>query len=604
MEPEPIFEPLPGDLTALSVEELQALLKARQDKVVRMSDRDPELIGDMLMPEILDTMQSGVDDIEKIRAELGERDAADTEFEARLQELRGKAAPAEPTAEEKATPEVLAESTEEGDDEGDGDDTGDESEATVTEPTVVAQETPVEVTPPAETAPEVAAEAPAIAEPEPVTAASHRGTQFTVRNVNRRPLPRPQRDREAVLASKPGAGVLLASGIPGFGDGQQVDAADLAKAMIAKRYQQVSAPKGFKDEVIVASINWGDLYPDERWIKGDAFDYAKIEAVTSDQALTASGGLCAPVTPYYEIQDISTAVRPVRDSLASFAAVRGGLNFSTPQTIADVTDGVGIKTAEEDAQGGTFAIKTCQVVECPDFSTSELAMVWHCLEFGNLNSRAWPELIEHWNSLVMAAHARVAEQALLDAMRACSTEVTFGPYYGTAATAVNAILRAAAGMRSRHRMRPDARFRVWAPSWLQDAIAADWFNQQFDRRGVVPGDASSLLRSYGVEPTWYLDTATGQGQVFGAQTAGVLLPFPTEADVMIAPEGSFLFLDGGSLELGIVRDSSLNATNDFQIFGETFEALACIGVESLYMNLTVCPDGTVAAPTTAEACGS
>ena len=35
--------------------------------------------------------------------------------------------------------------------------------------------------------------------------------------------------------------------------------------------------------------------------------------------------------------------------------------------------------------------------------------------------------------------------------------------------------------------------------------------------------------------------------------------------------GTMVFLDGGTLELGIVRDSALNSTNDYQIFAESFE---------------------------------
>ena len=53
------------------------------------------------------------------------------------------------------------------------------------------------------------------------------------------------------------------------------------------------------------------------------------------------------------------------------------------------------------------------------------------------------------------------------------------------------------------------------------------------------------------------------------------------------------------LELGIVRDSVLNATNSYQIFGESWENAAGIGVESLWITSTVCPDGSVTTPATA-----
>jgi hypothetical protein len=55
------------------------------------------------------------------------------------------------------------------------------------------------------------------------------------------------------------------------------------------------------------------------------------------------------------------------------------------------------------------------------------------------------------------------------------------------------------------------------------------------------------------------------------------------------PPGSWLFLDGGELDLGIVRDSTLSATNDFESFAETWEAAAFVGSESLAVTSTVCP---------------
>jgi hypothetical protein len=63
------------------------------------------------------------------------------------------------------------------------------------------------------------------------------------------------------------------------------------------------------------------------------------------------------------------------------------------------------------------------------------------------------------------------------------------------------------------------------------------------------------------------------------------------------PEGAFLYVDGGTLELGLVRDSVLNKTNDFQIFGETFENVAYVGVESIAVTSVVCDTGVVTGPT-------
>jgi len=89
---------------------------------------------------------------------------------------------------------------------------------------------------------------------------------------------------------------------------------------------------------------------------------------------------------------------------------------------------------------------------------------------------------------------------------------------------------------------------------------------------------------------------SGTSQIFAAQTAAAPLPFPTDVQWAIYPEGSWLHLDAGTLNLGLVRDSTLNSTNDFQIFAETWEQVAFIGVESLWVISTICPNGTVSAP--------
>ena len=66
-------------------------------------------------------------------------------------------------------------------------------------------------------------------------------------------------------------------------------------------------------------------------------------------------------------------------------------------------------------------------------------------------------------------------------------------------------------------------------------------------------------------------------------------------------EGTFQFLDGGRLDLGVVRDSILDATNDYETFTEVFEGLAFRGVEAYQVQSTVKPSG--ASATTAALSG-
>lgn len=86
-------------------------------------------------------------------------------------------------------------------------------------------------------------------------------------------------------------------------------------------------------------------------------------------------------------------------------------------------------------------------------------------------------------------------------------------------------------------------------------------------------------------------TATASG-VTGTVNRPVLQQFPGQVFSYMYAEGTWLHLDGGTLDLGLVRDSALNKTNQFQIFSESFENVAKVGPESLEIVMNLVPDGT------------
>src|SRR5690606_1205463 len=98
-----------------------------------------------------------------------------------------------------------------------------------------------------------------------------------------------------------------------------------------------------------------------------------------------------------------------------------------------------------------------------------------------------------------------------------------------------------------------------------------------------------------INVSWHLDGETGQ--IFGDQANGALLGFPNELIWYLFSEGTFVFLDGGQLDLGLVRDSTLNSTNDYKIFLETFEGVAKVGVESLRVTSNLAIKGSSSATT-------
>lgn len=553
-----LFPERPENLEALSVEELTEALAEFHAAASAVTNRTADT-GDLTMPQIVEQFEAARDTIVALKERLSALSAADESFESRLAELGAEVG--------------VAATAEEPEDE--------DAEEQAEEP---SEELAAEV----EDAPEAAEVVPA-EEVEALAAAA-----------SLPPLP-PTPRRHAVPRQEPVQPAFTASaGIPKLQEGSRLDKMALAQAVQAIRERNTVVPEGVREDVVVASVDYKSFFPEDRVLRNDSADQAKIDAV-HEEVLTAAGGICALPTPIYDLYSLGTTRRPVRDALAQFNAARGAVSVAPGLSIADIDDAVGVVTAANDALGGTFAAKGCQVVTCPTFAETAVQAIYKCLQFGNFNARTWPELVAAFNDAALVAHARRAENELLDGIDDNSTDATQTAVYGAASSLIYAIVTAAAGMRSRHRMDPDAQFRVLLPEWAKDLLLIDIANGQYGRFEQTRAGIAALLGRYGINPTFYLDSpSAGTSQVIGAQSAGALTKLPNSMQWFIYPEGSFLFLDGGTLDLGIVRDSTLNSTNDYQIFAETFEAVAFVGVESLKVTSTVCPDGRVAAPETTE----
>jgi hypothetical protein len=399
------------------------------------------------------------------------------------------------------------------------------------------------------------------------------------------------------------ATIVASADIPGMIAGQELNGLrSVADAFIARRSTLRGVSRdGNGDRVIVASARAS--FPEDRHLDATNLseNTARLEAVSSPAALTASGGLCAPLEPYYGIQVIADAARPVRDSLPKFVADRGGVRFLPPPVLTDLDGAVAITTAAEDVGPygvgeGDTPYKPCLSVTCPSEDTVEIAAIHRCLTFGNFAARTYPEQVEAWLSLAVAQHARVAESFLLDAISAASTAVTAAQVYGATASLLSQVDTAVAGYRSRHRMRPGTSLRIVLPDWAKELLRVDlarsFQGNDLDSLYVSDAQILSWFTARNVSVTFYLDSPTGASQVFGAQNAGALNNFPGQVVWYLFVEGSFVHIDGGTLDLGLVRDSTLNSTNDYQVFAETFENVAFFGVESLEITSTICPDGS------------
>ena len=422
----------------------------------------------------------------------------------------------------------------------------------------------------------------------PVTAAADNADNLNIEvPADRRPT---SRTTEAAVAITAGAD------IPGYTAGSSISSmAEVAEAMAKRLHGLRRVNGGDGEQHIVASIS--TQFPEARTLNQDAqANWDKVQAVVGPEALVASGGHQAPFEVKYDIFGLGSAVRPVRDSLPRFQADRGGIRYITPPVLSSYASAVGVWTAANDsAETPSPASKLSLTVAAAAETTVSTDAVTLQLQFGNLLSRAYPELIARHNELGLIQHAREAEGNLLAKIGASSTAVTSASVIGMGRDFLVQLGRAAAAYRSRHRLDADAPLRAIIPAWVKDAMAADLTI-------AMPGDSTlnayaeidAYIASRGIITTYALDSASG-ASYFSAQSSGAMNEFPDTFIWYLFAEGSFLFLDGGTLDLGVIRDSTLVGTNDYKMFVETFENVALVGVESLQVTSTINVNGVAAA---------
>ena len=408
-------------------------------------------------------------------------------------------------------------------------------------------------------------------------------------------------DRRPNIQAQETAPVVITAGadIPGYTAGGVIaDYNEVARAMESRLHGLRRVKGGDGEQHIVASFQ--TKYPESRVLNQDTDgNVAKINALVDPRALVASGGHSTPFEVKYDIFGFGTTDRPIRDSLVRFQADRGGIRYIQPPVLSEYANAVGVWTNVTDTSPGTD-VKTSLTVSAATELTVATDAVTLQLQFGNLMTRAYPELIARHNELALVQHAREAEQYLASKLTAGSTAITSTSLIGVARDFLVQIGRASAAYRSRHRLDANMQLRVIAPAWIKDAMRADLALAMPGDNSINASDAEieGYLAARGVNITFSQDL-----NVFGAQTTGAMNEFGDTFTWYIFAEGTFLFLDGGTLDLGIIRDSTLVGTNDYKMFVETFEGIAKVGVESLVVTSTISVNGVAAAlrDTTGEA---
>ena len=367
---------------------------------------------------------------------------------------------------------------------------------------------------------------------------------------------------------------------------------------------------------IVASADWRDQYPAERKLDDSVSRCERLmDAVCGLQALVATGGICAPTNVDYAIGTWATAARPLRDGLTPFEATRGGIRYIVPPDIAEWEAATGIWTEATDAEPAG-ATKPVKAMVCGEEKLIYLSAVATRIGYGNMQSRFAPEQVAATNDLAAAAAARKAENHLLELLEETALkDVTTAQVLGGFRDLLTAIDTAGANYRQTHRIPPETMLTVCLPEWVKVMAKEDMAREQAHQQGsdwnslaVTDEQIEDVMKVHRVRPIWHLDGIAEPSskhypnQYFTpAEEAKAIKKYPEKVAWYMWVDGSVQFLDGGRLDLGVVRDSTLDATNDYEVFYETFEGLAQRGFVNSVLQLvsTLCPSGGSAATVTA-----
>ncbi len=389
--------------------------------------------------------------------------------------------------------------------------------------------------------------------------------------------------------------------IPGVARGEGISSLAALAEVTGRKAKSMPVTQGAPSEQLVASIrNEFSHSVDHRTKRGEVKDLIQFLTGPDKQAaLVAGGGWCAPSETRYDF--FSIACESGLIDLPTFGVTRGGIEYPVSPSLADALGGgtafAGFAatlsntstpflwTEADDIAAATGSpTKPCIRVPCPDFDEERLEAYGYCLTAGNLTDEAYPEATQNTLQLLMAAHAHVINARLIALMLARSTSataITGGAATDAAAPRIyNAVGLAATDYRARYGMCIEDVLEVVLPYWVRDVIQADLAWKAGVELGDIPlSEVNRYFTARNIAVQWVNDWQVRGASQFGNATK--MTAWPTTADFLIYAAGTFVHGQGMTLDLGVIRDSVLNETNDHTAaWSEEAHLVAKVGHES------------------------
>lgn len=401
--------------------------------------------------------------------------------------------------------------------------------------------------------------------------------------------------------------VLIASAdIPGFPIGQKLGGMnDLVSAMNSRaKSLPVTSVGDSAPRVPVAS-----LQRQFRHVLHRDSPLAELNevltAAANPEILIAAGGWCSPSEISYDFFNIVAEDGAL--DLPTIGINRGGIRWPISPSFADVVLGGALwswtETQDIAAVTGTAqsGVKTCGRVPCTTFDEERLHCDGLCLTVGNLTEDAYPELIANHTRLLFASHFHKMNRARIDALRAFSAgfTVTNGDAgSGVVAPVLGALELQAIDYRDRYSMAEGALLEIVGPRWLRGAMRSDLRKRQgsgTDTLSATDATLMGLFDAIGVRIQWVNDY---QVRTTGFPGVPTVLPtaWPSTVEFLMYAPGTVVLGQGLRLDLGVVRDSVLNETNDHTAqWMEECWLMFQPGHEVRRVTVNICPDGTTGA---------
>lgn len=401
-----------------------------------------------------------------------------------------------------------------------------------------------------------------------------------------------------VLPEREEAVIVASADIPGVAKDGKVRGIDQLVALMGDRARMLSTTRGKPNYVNVAKLVRDFRYQLNLDSTPDEINEV-LTAATDPGALVAAGGWCAPSEISYDFFNIVC-----EDGMLDLPSVgvlnRGGFRFPTSPTIADIFStfpgSIWTWTEDDDISAETSASleKTCARVDCPDFDEVRALCDGLCVTAGNLTTFAYPEMVANFIRLVMAARAHTTNQSIIQQLVDASTAVDMlGSGEGATSSLLNSIELQVWDYRNRFRMCEDAILEVVLPNWALGAVRADLANRTgVNLLSVTNGMIADWFNLRGVRVQFVQDWQSGFVGTPIGQPGAVATAWPTSVDYLLYAPGTFVRGQGLQLDLGVVRDSTLNAKNDHTAaWMEDCYAVAQVGHESRIVSTDICTAG-------------